>query len=76
MLHFVCSAKPRAATGSGRNHQWWKREPYHASNGSGTLCGLPASTGWLALDDRSAADALEDDNLCRRCAARLRKNLL
>lgn len=63
----VCSARPRASTGSRRGHQWWKREVYHIAKASAvrTVCGVDRRD-WLVIGPMTGSVTSE---CCRKCGA-------
>lgn len=72
----VCSNKPKPSVARGKGFYKtgaaiWGRDTYHAAkSGMTTFCGRDASE-WLRMDRKPTAEALADNDFCKRCAAKL-----
>jgi hypothetical protein len=77
METLVTTLRPRPSVHnnySKHGHQYWTRDVHHAlASTEKTYCGRDASE-WVIISEEVPTDtALQDHNLCIRCANKMRK---
>lgn len=66
----VCTNKPKITSPHHRDHQPWKRDPFHFSEDrKRTLCGINCSE-WLTIGEGSGETS---NDLCDRCKKKAQK---